>query len=230
MPPFTFPRHLTPTPCARLSASCSAFRWSWPPVTRPVAARSPRRCPGRCVRSPPLVSPAGGRRAAEQPARGGPARVVAADPAVARVHARLRRCDSERSSAPAGSGRAGCIPPRSCAASASEPVVLGGPVHDRRGARCAARTPSSGVRLADPLASQLRTMIALQESARVGARARSSCASSRAPRPAHGRSPSLRVALVDARLTEIRWIGDVRSDPASTFSRATPHEPRRTYR
>ena len=74
----------------------------------------------------------------------------------------------------------------------------------------------SGVRLADPLASQLRTMIALQESAR----------SVLIPVELHfDRAPDgqghavVRVALVDARLTEIRWIGDVRSDPASTFSR-----------
>lgn len=74
----------------------------------------------------------------------------------------------------------------------------------------------SGVRLADPLASQLRTMIALQESAR----------SVLIPVELHfDRAPDgqgyavVRVALVDARLTEIRWIGDVRSDPSSTFSR-----------
>jgi hypothetical protein len=31
----------------------------------------------------------------------------------------------------------------------------------------------------------------------------------------------LRLALVDGRLGEIRWIGNVRSDPSPTFSRAT---------
>lgn len=74
----------------------------------------------------------------------------------------------------------------------------------------------SGVRLADPLASQLRTMIALQESAR----------SVLIPVELHfDRAPGgqgyavARIALVDARLTEIRWIGDVRSDPSPTFSR-----------
>jgi hypothetical protein len=73
-----------------------------------------------------------------------------------------------------------------------------------------------GRRLADPLASQLRTMIALQESARVIV----------IPvelwfdRLADGRGAAvLRLAVVDGRTTEIRWLGDVRSDPTSTFSR-----------
>jgi hypothetical protein len=29
----------------------------------------------------------------------------------------------------------------------------------------------------------------------------------------------LRLAVVDGRTTEIRWLGDIRSEPASTFSR-----------
>jgi hypothetical protein len=73
-----------------------------------------------------------------------------------------------------------------------------------------------GRRLADPLASQLRTMIALQESARV----------IMIPvelsfdRLADGRGEAvLRLAVVDGRTTEIRWLGDIRSEPTSNFSR-----------
>jgi hypothetical protein len=73
-----------------------------------------------------------------------------------------------------------------------------------------------GVRLGDPLASQVRTMVALQESARAVL----------IPvelwfeRTSTGQGVAvLRLALVDARLSEIRWIGDVRSDPSPTFSR-----------
>ncbi|MEP6730788.1 MAG: hypothetical protein ABJE10_09125 [bacterium] len=76
----------------------------------------------------------------------------------------------------------------------------------------------SGTRLADPLATQLRTMIALQEGARavlvpveihfekVGSTGQGVAA--------------LKVALLDARLGDVRWIGTVRSDPAPAFSRA----------
>ena len=73
-----------------------------------------------------------------------------------------------------------------------------------------------GTRLGDPLASQLRTMVALQESAR--------------PvlipvelwfdRTPEGQGVAvLRLALVDGRVGEVRWIGEVRGTPASTFSR-----------
>ena len=75
---------------------------------------------------------------------------------------------------------------------------------------------AAGRRLADPLASQLRTMIALQENARV----------LMLPvelwfdRLADGRGVAvLRLAVVDGRTTEIRWLGEVRSDPTSNFSR-----------
>jgi hypothetical protein len=80
------------------------------------------------------------------------------------------------------------------------------------------RVPNAapGARLTDPLASQLRTMIALQESAR----------SLLIPvelwfdRIPDGRGVAvLRLALVDGRMSEVRWLGDVRSDPAPTFSR-----------
>ena len=73
-----------------------------------------------------------------------------------------------------------------------------------------------GKRLADPLASQLRTMIALQESARLLLLP----VELSFEKLADGRGvAALRLALVDGRTTEIRWIGDVRSDPSTTFSR-----------
>jgi hypothetical protein len=92
------------------------------------------------------------------------------------------------------------------------------------------RVPNAvaGTRLADPLATQLRTMIALQESARA-VLIPVELWFERAPTPANvagGRvEPSakgtavLRLALVDGRIGEIRWIGDVRSDPSTTFAR-----------
>lgn len=80
------------------------------------------------------------------------------------------------------------------------------------------RSPQAvaGVRLADPLASQLRTMIALQESAR----------NVLVPvelhfdRAAAGQGVAvLRLALVDGRTSEIRWIGEIQSAPQASFSR-----------
>lgn len=69
----------------------------------------------------------------------------------------------------------------------------------------------AGSRLAEPLASQLRTMIALHENSRavlmpVELRLdRGEAASGRA-------RATLRLALVDPRFSEARWVGDVRSD------------------
>jgi hypothetical protein len=70
--------------------------------------------------------------------------------------------------------------------------------------------------VADPLAGQLRTMIALQESARTVF----------IPvelwfdRTPDGQGVAVvRLALVDGRTTEIRWIGDVRGTPQASFSR-----------
>lgn len=86
----------------------------------------------------------------------------------------------------------------------------------------------SGVRLADPLASQLRTMIALQESARSVLIPVELWFEVAPKRPIltpgdveqHRKGVAVvRIALVDARLTEIRWIGEVRSDPSFAFSR-----------
>ena len=74
----------------------------------------------------------------------------------------------------------------------------------------------AGVRLADPLASQLRTMIALQESAR----ALLIPVELWFERDADGKGVAvLRLAMVDGRTSEVRWLGDVRSDPTSSFSR-----------
>jgi hypothetical protein len=71
----------------------------------------------------------------------------------------------------------------------------------------------SGSRYVDPLASQLRTMIALEEDARfvllpVALRFERTDAG-------HGRAV-VRVALVDARSTEARWVTDIRSDATTT--------------
>lgn len=80
------------------------------------------------------------------------------------------------------------------------------------------QSPSAavGVRVADPLAGQLRTMVALQESARAVL----------IPvelwfdRTSDGQGVAVvRLALVDGRTTEIRWIGDVRGTPQAGFSR-----------
>jgi len=75
----------------------------------------------------------------------------------------------------------------------------------------------TGSRLSEPLASQLRTMIALHENARlvlapVELRFERASAGSTAARAA------LRVALLDPRFSEARWVGEVRGDTASAFT------------
>lgn len=75
----------------------------------------------------------------------------------------------------------------------------------------------AGTRIGGALATQLRTMVALQESAR----AVLIPVELRFDRLPSGEGAAvLHVALVDARVREIRWIGDVRSTPSPTFSRA----------
>ena len=74
-----------------------------------------------------------------------------------------------------------------------------------------------GARLPEPLASQLRTMIALHENARlvlapVELRFERAGAGSPAARA------TLRLALLDPRFSEARWVGEVRGDTSSTFS------------
>ena len=79
-----------------------------------------------------------------------------------------------------------------------------------------AGAPQAGGRLTEPLASQLRTMIAMQEARLVllpielrFARADSS-----------GARAVLRLLLVDPRASEIRWIGEVKVEPVATWSPA----------
>ncbi|MDQ2664916.1 MAG: hypothetical protein M3Z05_02800 [Gemmatimonadota bacterium] len=75
----------------------------------------------------------------------------------------------------------------------------------------------SGTRLGDPLATQLRTMIALQEDARAVL----------VPVELHFEKEKtgqgfavLRVALLDARIGDVRWVGNVRSEPVDKPSPA----------
>jgi hypothetical protein len=82
------------------------------------------------------------------------------------------------------------------------------------------RSPSviAGTRLGDPLMSQLRTMVALQESARavlVPVELRFE----KDDKTGQG-AAVLRLAVVDGRIGEVRWIGDVKSEPSPTFSTA----------
>ena len=86
----------------------------------------------------------------------------------------------------------------------------------------ALRDPSvtSGTKLGDPLVTQLRTMVALEENARavvIPVELRFE----KGTGPAAGQGIAvLKVALLDGRLGDIRWVGTVRSDPAPTLSRA----------
>jgi hypothetical protein len=80
------------------------------------------------------------------------------------------------------------------------------------------RSPAAaaGERVGEPLASQLRTMIALQESAR----ALLLPVELRFDRTAEGQGMAVvRLAMVDGRTSEVRWLGDVASAPVATFSR-----------
>ena len=78
---------------------------------------------------------------------------------------------------------------------------------------------ASGARLGDPLATQLRTMVALQESARAVLLPVEVRFERDKDRAGQGVAV-LRVALIDGRLGELRWIGDVRSDPSPALSPA----------
>jgi len=75
----------------------------------------------------------------------------------------------------------------------------------------------AGSRLTEPLASQLRTMIALHENARVVLMPIElrfdSAESSTIARAA------LRLALIDPRFSEARWVGEVKSDTTSADPR-----------
>lgn len=83
----------------------------------------------------------------------------------------------------------------------------------------ALRNPNlvSGAKLGDPLATQLRTMVALQEDGRavlVPVELRFE------QQPSGQGVAALRVVLIDGRLADVRWVGTVRSDPDKTLSRA----------
>ena len=75
----------------------------------------------------------------------------------------------------------------------------------------------SGTRFGDPLATQLRTMIALQDDAR----AVIVPVELRFEKEKTGQGTAvLRVALLDGRLGDVRWVGNVRSDPVDKPSQA----------
>ncbi|MHB1265501.1 MAG: hypothetical protein ACYC1S_13955 [Gemmatimonadaceae bacterium] len=76
----------------------------------------------------------------------------------------------------------------------------------------------SGTRLTEPLASQLRTLVALHDARFVLLPVELSF------EPAGGATgrAALRLVLADARASEVRWIGRVTSDSSATFSRALP--------
>lgn len=74
-----------------------------------------------------------------------------------------------------------------------------------------------GTTVAGTLATQLRTIVALQESAR-GVLIPVELRFDRLP-SGEGEAV-LHVVLVDGRTRDIRWVGDVRSNPSSTFSQA----------
>lgn len=75
----------------------------------------------------------------------------------------------------------------------------------------------SGDRVGDPLATQLRTMIALQSDAR----AVLVPVEMKFEKLPTGQGVAvLRVALLDGRLGDVRWVGSVRSDPSPDLSRA----------
>jgi hypothetical protein len=74
----------------------------------------------------------------------------------------------------------------------------------------------AGAKIGDPLVTQLRTMIAMHDS-----RAVLLPVDLRFDKDKSGQGIAvLRVALIDGRLGEVRWAGDVSSDPSPTFSRA----------
>jgi hypothetical protein len=72
-----------------------------------------------------------------------------------------------------------------------------------------------GDRLPEPLASQVRTLVALHADVRMvlaPVELRLEAADSTGMAQA-----VLRLVLLDARMSNVRWIGEIRSDPAKTF-------------
>ena len=86
----------------------------------------------------------------------------------------------------------------------------------------ALRSPTfvAASRYAEPLASQLRTMIALHEDTRVVLVPVEVRFERVGPAAAGGGRAILRATLLDARLTEARWVADVQGDSSSTPVRA----------
>jgi hypothetical protein len=76
----------------------------------------------------------------------------------------------------------------------------------------------AGTRLPEPLASQLRTMIALHENARL-VLLPVNLLFVPVPGAPNDASARLKVAVVDPRLSEAVWVGEVRSDTASSDPR-----------
>jgi hypothetical protein len=74
----------------------------------------------------------------------------------------------------------------------------------------------AGTKLSDPLATQLRTLVALHD-----ARAVMLPVEVRFEKDKTGQGIAiLRLAVLDGRLGEVRWLSEVKSDPSPTFSRA----------
>lgn len=74
-----------------------------------------------------------------------------------------------------------------------------------------------GARLPEPLASQVRTMVALQEDARYVL----APVELRVERlPSGYVRPAIRLALLDARGSDVRWVGDVKADSVGSFTPA----------
>jgi hypothetical protein len=78
---------------------------------------------------------------------------------------------------------------------------------------------TTGSQLPEPLASQLRTMIALQDGARLVVLPIELAFEPAPGAPTTARA-SLKVAVVDPRFSNARWVGTVRSDSTSTDIRA----------
>lgn len=75
---------------------------------------------------------------------------------------------------------------------------------------------TAGSKLSDPLTTQLRTLVALQDS-----RAVLLPVELRFEKEKSGQGIAiLRLAVLDGRLGEVRWMSEVRSDPSPTFSRS----------
>jgi hypothetical protein len=75
-------------------------------------------------------------------------------------------------------------------------------------------------RLPEPLASQIRTLVALHDDTRLVLVPLELKLEAAPGQPSPGRRGVLRIVLLDARLSNVRWIGDITSDPSPTFGSA----------